>query len=151
MKSNKQRRAELTAKKALRAAKAAAIQKARERVAWEKEASKGALVNTAALAPDNSYSVPAFVQRDSTSTCPLYAKGVAKKRSGAQRNKNGGTKLQKVVFGQPLGCVDLAAAGSENCEKRSVVDNLNGCLEKTVGRRSEVLDRAAGLPIRRRV
>jgi hypothetical protein len=56
MKSGKQRRAELDAKKKARVAKAA-------RAAIERKAVRGVLVNRAALAPNNSYSVPDFVTR----------------------------------------------------------------------------------------
>jgi hypothetical protein len=56
MKSNKQRRAELKAKKA---AKRAEAERAVKRIAL----ARGVVVNRTALTPDNSYSVPAFVER----------------------------------------------------------------------------------------
>src|SRR6266498_4685379 len=63
MKSGKQRRAELKAKRDARAAKQAARQAARIRTAQEREAARGLKVNADALAPNNSYGVPEFVAR----------------------------------------------------------------------------------------
>jgi hypothetical protein len=56
MKSNKQRRAELKARKTAKRIKA-------ERAAKLNAAMNGVAVDRSALAPDNSYSVPAFVER----------------------------------------------------------------------------------------
>jgi hypothetical protein len=56
MKSGKQRRAELDAKKNARAAKDAAAVR-------ERHIAGGTIVNKSALAPDGNYSVPDFVER----------------------------------------------------------------------------------------
>src|SRR5688572_16141188 len=63
MKSNKQRRAELAAKRKARADKLAAEQKATARAERERNVARGAIVDSSKLAPDNSYGVPAFVAR----------------------------------------------------------------------------------------
>jgi hypothetical protein len=64
MKSGKQRRAELDAKRKARFAKAA-------RAAIERKAIRGVLVNRTALAPHGSYSEPEFVTRGSYSDRPF--------------------------------------------------------------------------------
>lgn len=63
MKSGKQRRAELDAKKRARAAKSAAERAALARTARGREAARGVPVNRDFLAPHNSYSEPEFVAR----------------------------------------------------------------------------------------
>jgi hypothetical protein len=63
MKSAKQRRAELDAKREARAAKAAAERAAAARAALEREAARGRAVNREALAPHGSYDEPEFVTR----------------------------------------------------------------------------------------
>lgn len=62
MKSNKQKRAELKAKKLAREVKAKR-RAANEVSAIPRSLSKGLAVNRSALAPDNSYSLPDFVAR----------------------------------------------------------------------------------------
>jgi hypothetical protein len=64
MKSNKQRRAELKAKKIAKRVKA-------ELAAKLNALTKGVEVDRSALAPDNSYSVPAFVERGYYVDLPL--------------------------------------------------------------------------------
>lgn len=63
MKSGKQRRMELDAKRQIRAAKVAAQRAEAARAALAREANRGAPVNHAALARSNSYSLPDFVRR----------------------------------------------------------------------------------------
>ena len=63
MKSGKQRRAELNAKKNARAANSATEQAEAARAALERDAIGGAPVNREALAAHNSYSEPEFVTR----------------------------------------------------------------------------------------
>lgn len=67
MKSGKQRRAELDAKKQARAAKVAAEAREKARAEAQAEAARliaaGVAVNRAALAPHNSYGDPEFVTR----------------------------------------------------------------------------------------
>ncbi len=71
MKSGKQRRAELDAKKKARAANSAAERAQAARAALEREAAHGAPVNCAALAPHNSYGEPEFVTRGFYSDRPF--------------------------------------------------------------------------------
>ena len=63
MKSGKQRREELDARKNARIAKSAAELAKAAREVIEREAARGTAVNRAALAPNNSYSKPEFVTR----------------------------------------------------------------------------------------
>ena len=63
MKSGKQRRIELDAKKKVRAEKVAADLAADARARNERRASKQVAVNRDALAPHGSYSQPEFVAR----------------------------------------------------------------------------------------
>ncbi|MBX9622618.1 MAG: zinc-ribbon domain-containing protein [Gemmataceae bacterium] len=63
MKSGKQRRAELDAKRQARAAREAAEVVSAAREAGERAAALGMAVNRAALAPHNSYGEPDFVTR----------------------------------------------------------------------------------------
>jgi hypothetical protein len=63
MKSNKQRRAELKAKKVAKQAIVESAVKAAKRAVISAALTRGVAVNRAALAPDNSYSVPDFVER----------------------------------------------------------------------------------------
>ncbi|HZY89953.1 MAG TPA: zinc-ribbon domain containing protein [Gemmataceae bacterium] len=63
MKSGKQRRAELDARKKVRAAKSAAERAVAARAALARAAAGGAPVNREALAPHNSYGEPDFVTR----------------------------------------------------------------------------------------
>ena len=65
MKSGKQRRLELDAKKKARAAKSAAKRTASARATRELEAARGVSVNRELLAPHGSYSEPEFVARGS--------------------------------------------------------------------------------------
>ena len=71
MKSGKQRRAELDAKKKARVDKAAAERRKSELALIDREAARGALVNRAALAPNGSYSRPEFVERGYYSDQPF--------------------------------------------------------------------------------
>jgi hypothetical protein len=67
MKSNKQRRTELTAKRKVHrqkeAAKKKAIDTARLQARQQRLIDQGVAVNAEALSPDNSYSSPAYVER----------------------------------------------------------------------------------------
>ncbi len=64
MKSNKQRRAELTAKRKAKLKKQAAEKEARRRTLWERKMAREVVVNVDALAHDNSYDDgPDFVKR----------------------------------------------------------------------------------------
>ena len=63
MRSGKQRRAELDAKKKARAAKSAAERAAAARSELERAMARGVAVNRAALTPHNSYAEPEFVTR----------------------------------------------------------------------------------------
>jgi hypothetical protein len=71
MKSGKQRRVELDAKKKARAAKSATKLAEVARAALEREAARGAPVNREALTPHNSYSEPEFVTRGFYSDQPF--------------------------------------------------------------------------------
>lgn len=66
MKSGKQRRAELDAKKKARATRSSA-----ERAAAKRQAARGVPVNRELLAPNNSYSEPEFVRRGFYSDRPF--------------------------------------------------------------------------------
>ncbi len=63
MKSGKQRRAELDARKQERIAKETRVRLAKELASRERHLARSILVNAAALAPNNSYGVPDFVER----------------------------------------------------------------------------------------
>jgi hypothetical protein len=63
MKSGKQRRAELDARKKARAARSVAERAAAARAELERATARGVAVNRAALAPHNSYGEPEFVTR----------------------------------------------------------------------------------------
>ena len=78
MKSGKQRRSELQAKKAARKAKQAAEQAAADRAAREREAARGVPVDVSALAPNNSYGVPGFVRRGYYLDKPFVCQGCGK-------------------------------------------------------------------------
>jgi len=78
MKSGKQRRSELQAKKTARKAKQAAEQAAANRAAREREAARGVPVDASALAPKNSYGAPDFVRRGYYLDKPFVCQGCGK-------------------------------------------------------------------------
>jgi hypothetical protein len=78
MKSAKQRRAELDARKKARAGKLSADRATAARAAMEREAARGAPVNREALTPHNSYDEPEFVKRGFYSDQPFDCKGCGK-------------------------------------------------------------------------
>jgi hypothetical protein len=63
MKSGKQKRRELQGKRVAKRSKVVRESNAREQVLKDRALARGIAVNVNALAPDNSYSVPAFVER----------------------------------------------------------------------------------------
>lgn len=63
MKSNKQRRTELVARKRARKAREAAAERDAHRVLLEQKAAERTLVDVSKLNPDNSYGSPEFVAR----------------------------------------------------------------------------------------
>ena len=75
VKSNKQRRAELTAKRKGRAEKEAA---AKRRGELARRTARGTVVDTSKLAPDNSYSVTDFVLRGYYEDMPFTCKECGK-------------------------------------------------------------------------
>ncbi len=78
MKSGKQRRLELDAKKERRAAKQAAEQAVLDRAVKRKAALRGATVTAGALAPNRSYSNPDFVTRGYYLDKPFVCEGCGK-------------------------------------------------------------------------
>jgi hypothetical protein len=85
MKSNKQRRTELTAKRQARRKKEAAAQKAietgRRNAREQRLIEQGIAVNVEALAPDNSYSSPAYVARGYYIDIPFQCRDCGKQET----------------------------------------------------------------------
>jgi len=75
LKSSRQRREEIKARRATRTARRATLEEAARRKQME---ARGVLVNVAALAPNNSYGVPEFVRRGYYVDLPFRCKTCGK-------------------------------------------------------------------------
>jgi hypothetical protein len=75
MKSSRQRRDEIKARRATRTARRAALEEAAQRKQME---ARGVLVNESALAPNNSYGAPEFVRRGYYVDLPFRCKACGK-------------------------------------------------------------------------
>ena len=109
MKSGKQKRAEIKAKR-----KAAKIQSNNKQPEVRLRPVLGPPVNQALLAPNNSYGAPDFVYRGYYIDGRFAVLTAAKTKCGPARSRSGGMKWRRGLFTQPRFAAGCAGAKSGN-------------------------------------
>ena len=143
MKSGKQRRIELRAKRHARREKATLEQEQRRRAQQERCAARGVAVNRNKLAPDGSYDIPAFVSRGYYVDQPFVCEGCGKcMEVCAFKGRKMVNGKAKVDLERCLGCgrcADVCPTGATTIEidDMSSIDDLIAKIEDHVDVRDQ--------------